>query len=195
MKPELWRRCTTWPKSERRSSDCSDPDWGVRRRKKLLSERTLNAPNTRWHWDWVFLSDISVLSHRKSKSWKQYPPLLVNKTCLKETKTHRVSRSWRPNGCLAQGVSVSGSESGLRSWFVAADAKAQTWKIRKTQKLPKKHRKRRNCCCKESFPSLIWIKTSKLTAPAPWSVFFIYHADRLTGLPSFLENLEMIDQF
>lgn len=32
-----------------------------------------------------------------------------------ESDTHRVSSRWRPNGCLAQGVSVSGSESGLRS--------------------------------------------------------------------------------
>lgn len=42
--------------------------------------------------------------------------------------TYSVSSRWRPNGCLAQGVSVSGSESGLRSWLVAADAKAQTCK-------------------------------------------------------------------
>lgn len=32
-----------------------------------------------------------------------------------ESDAHRVSSRWRPNGCLAQGVSVSGSESGLRS--------------------------------------------------------------------------------
>ena len=49
--------------------------------------------------------------------------------------SYRVSSRCRPKGCLAQGVSVSGSESGPRSWLVAADARAHTCGCTNTQEV------------------------------------------------------------
>lgn len=53
------------------------------------------------------------------------PTLSYGPSCSKNT--HRDSRSWRPKGCWAQGVSKSGSEFGPRQRSVATVASDQTW--------------------------------------------------------------------
>lgn len=52
----------------------------------------------------------------------------------KNCETHRVSSRWRPKGCLAQGVSVSGSALGFSSSLVAAEARAHTYTHRHTHR-------------------------------------------------------------
>lgn len=51
----------------------------------------------------------------------------VVKCYKKNSDTYRVSSRWRPNGCRAQGVSVSGSALGFSSSLVAAEARAHTY--------------------------------------------------------------------
>lgn len=85
--------------------------------------RSLGPEHAAQHGQSLHVADMAVVvqpGHKDSQWWSLLLPQRGR------SQTHSVSRRWRPNGCLAQGVSVSGSESGLRSWLVAAEARAQT---------------------------------------------------------------------
>lgn len=96
--------------------------------------RSLGPEHAAQHGQSLHVADMAVVvqpGHKDSQWWSLLLPQRGRSQSLLHlqrgrSQTHSVSRRWRPNGCLAQGVSVSGSESGLRSWLVAAEARAQT---------------------------------------------------------------------
>lgn len=82
--------------------------------------RSLSSEHTAQHGQSLNVAHVTVVIQTGTFNTQTFIPssgFVPRKASLHRcvTKTHRVSSRWRPNGCLAQGVSVSGSESGLRS--------------------------------------------------------------------------------
>lgn len=77
--------------------------------------RSLGSKHAAQHGQSLDVADVAVVIQpgedgTRVAHWWDVPRLQRGRS-----RTHSVSSKRRPNGCLAQGVSVSGSESGLRS--------------------------------------------------------------------------------
>lgn len=79
------------------------------------------------HGQTLNVTHLTIVLEPVENHVKGYARSLLSVLCLyAQTTIYNVSNRCRPKGCLAQGVPASGSGSGLRSRFVAAEARAHT---------------------------------------------------------------------